>query len=294
MLRHLLVHLQTHHAAELTLPHALLDGFQKIFGLQFLDGDIGVARHVERVHLDDLHAGEQGIEVGRDHLLDPDVGLLPARAGALVRRRVDPRQGHQRGQRVGHFDARESFIAAGIADQDGQVKAQIRDMRKWPSRVERQRREYGKNDLREVVFARLQLLGIEFMVRHHVDALLGETGPQFLFQALVGGVYEALHLAPDGHQLRARAHPVRAEFGDAGVQLRIQAGHPDHEELIQIGAHDGQELHAFQQRIGGVARLFQHAPLKAQQAELAVDVETWIVEIRRLGPLRMRRGVLAG
>ena len=102
------------------------------------------------------------------------------------------------------------------------------------------------------------------MVRDNVDARLGERRPQFLFQALVGGFHQALDFAADGHQLRARAHAVRAEFGDAGIQLRIQAGHADHEELIQVGADDGQELDAFEQRIGGILRLFQHAPLKTQ------------------------------
>ena len=129
-----------------------------------------------------------------------------------------------------------------------------------------------------------------------MDAFLGERRPQFLFQALVGGFHQALDLAADGHQLRARAHPVRAEFGDARIQLRIQAGHPDHEELVQVGTDDGQEFDAFEQRIGGVPRLFQHAPLKAQQAEFAVDVETRVVEIprRRLGLLGGRSGILAG
>ena len=131
-------------------------------------------------------------------------------------------------------------------------------------------------------------LRIQFMVRNDVDAFLAERRPQFLFQALVGGFHQALDFAADRHQLRARAHPVRAEFGDAGIQLRIQAGHPDHEELVQVRTDDGQEFDAFQQRIGGVPRLFQHAPLKAQQAEFAVDIKTGVVQVSR------RRLVLLG
>ncbi len=97
-----------------------------------------------------------------------------------------------------------------------------------------------------------------------MDAFLGKRRPKLLLQALVRGLHQALHLAADRHQLRARAHAVRTEFGDAGIQLRIQAGHPHHEELVQVRTHNRQELDAFQQRIAGVPRLLQHAPLKAQ------------------------------
>ena len=154
-------------------------------------------------------------------------------------------------------------------------------MRERPPGVEGQRREHRKDDLRKVALADVQLPGIEFMVGDDVYAFLAERGPQFLFQALMGGFHQAFDLAADGHQLRARAHPVRTEFGDARIQLSIEAGHPDHEELIQIGADDGEEFDALQKRIGSVPRLFQHAPLKTQQAEFAVDVETRIVEIPR-------------
>jgi len=129
VLRHLLIHLQAHHAAELALPDALFDGFQQIFGFQFLDGDIGVAGDVEGVHIDDLHAGEEGVHVGGDDLFDPDIGFLAAGARALAGGSVHARQGHQRGQRIGHFDAGEALVAAGIADEDGEVEAEIGDMR---------------------------------------------------------------------------------------------------------------------------------------------------------------------
>ena len=114
-------------------------------------------------------------------------------------------------------------------------------MRERPARVEGQRREHRKNDLREVALARLQLPGVELVVGQDVDAFLGERRLQLLFQALVRGVHQALDFAADGDQLRARAHAVRAEFRDAGVQLRIEAGHADHEELVQVRADDGEE-----------------------------------------------------
>ena len=65
-------HHQPHHAAEAPLPHAFLDGLQQIFGFQFLDRDIGVARDVEGMRLHHLHAGKQRRQIGGDHLFQPD------------------------------------------------------------------------------------------------------------------------------------------------------------------------------------------------------------------------------
>ena len=95
----------------------------------------------------------------------------------------------------------------------------------------------------------------------------------------MGGVPQTLDLAADGHQLRAGAHAVRAKLRNAGVELRLEAGHPDHEELIQVRADDGQEPGALQQGIGRVLGLLQHAPLEVEQGQLAIHVELRIVQV---------------
>ena len=70
-----------HDRAEPAAAHALLDGLEQVLGLELLDGDLGVARHAERMRLDHLHAGEERAEVRGDELLEPDEVV---RAAALL------------------------------------------------------------------------------------------------------------------------------------------------------------------------------------------------------------------
>ena len=57
------------HEAELPLLHALFDRLQEVARLELLDHEVGVARHPERVHLDDQRPGEERVEVRGDELL---------------------------------------------------------------------------------------------------------------------------------------------------------------------------------------------------------------------------------
>jgi hypothetical protein len=90
--------------------------------------------------------------------------------------------------------------------------------------------------------------------------------------------------------VRARAHglellaggvAVRGHFLDAGAEAPHRVGHTDHEELVQIGIKDRQELHALEQRFTGVLRLGQHPLVEFEPAEFAIDVERRVLEIDR-------------
>ena len=59
--------------AEAAPAQLLLDRHQQVGRLVLFDREVGVARDPEEVVLDDLHAGEQHVEVGGDDLLDYDV-----------------------------------------------------------------------------------------------------------------------------------------------------------------------------------------------------------------------------
>ena len=96
--RHRPFDLEAHGLAEAPTAKLLLDGHQKVVGFVLLDREVGVAGDPEQVGVDDLHAGEQVLEVRFDDLLDQDellrVGLeqprqdlrhLHAREDALVR-----------------------------------------------------------------------------------------------------------------------------------------------------------------------------------------------------------------
>jgi len=82
----------------------------------------------------------------------------------------------------------------------------------------------------------------------------------------------------DRVQLLRRREPVRAGIERAGFDLIDEPSHSDHEELVQVGAEDREELHPLQQRVGGVLRLFENPLLEGEQAQFAVDVERRIAQ----------------
>ena len=63
-----------------------------------------------------------------------------------------------------------------------------------------------------------------------------------------------------------------------GCDLLLQAADADHEELVEVGLEDGQELEPFQQRHARILGLFQNAAIELQPAQLAVEIQRRIVE----------------
>ena len=86
----------------------------------------------------------------------------------------------------------------------------------------------------------------------------------------------------DASELFAGPEPVGADRGRAQCHLLFQAGHADLEELIEIAAHDAQELEAFEQRHRLVARLLQDPAVELEQRQLAVEVEIGLAEVHHL------------
>ena len=68
---------------------------------------------------------------------------------------------------------------------------------------------------------------------------------------------------------------------DAGAELLQDGGDAHHEELVEVGAGDGEELDALEQRMRRVLRLRQHALVERQPAQLAIDVQRRAAEVVR-------------
>ena len=136
------------------------------------------------------------------------------------------------------------------------------------------------NTLLLVVLAERGLLrGVQVGVVDDVDAGGLELGPE-LAEALA----RRLHDAP-GALLRQREQLLRRvavgrRLGDAGLDLLPQAGDAHHEELAEDRADDADELDALDERVVGVAGLVQHAVEEVEHAELAVDVERGVAQVR--------------
>ena len=124
---------------EAPLPHARFDAFEQVLRFQFFDRHVGVARDVKRMRFQHLHSREQRTQMSRDHLFQPDEFEMGLRAAALLLGRGGAVHGNQRRQRIGNLDAREAFITLGVADERGQVQAEVGNVRKGTSRIESQR-----------------------------------------------------------------------------------------------------------------------------------------------------------
>jgi hypothetical protein len=88
--------------------------------------------------------------------------------------------------------------------------------------------------------------------------------------------------AADGHQLLLGVEPVGREVLDAGPVLLQQRGQADHEELVQVGAADAQELDPLEERMRRVPGLGEHALIELEPRQLAVQVERRVREVGRI------------
>jgi hypothetical protein len=55
------------------------------------------------------------------------------------------------------------------------------------------------------------------------------------------------------------------------MDAALQRCHADHEELVEVRAEDGEELHPFEERHARVLRLLEHAPVELEPRQLAAD-----------------------
>ena len=103
------------------------------------------------------------------------------------------------------------------------------------------------------------------------DALGGQERLDLLQEhpVLEGG--QLVHRGRHGGDGLRGVHPVRRHRQVAGVELPLETGHADHEELVEVRAEDGQELHALEQGRGGVLGLLQHAAVELEPGQLPID-----------------------
>ena len=142
-----------------------------------------------------------------------------------------------------------------------------------------QRREHGEHLAAEALVERLALLGVDLVDADDADAVLGQRGAQVALDAAclaVGQLDDPLAELVD--DLRRRA-PVGARVAEAGVDLVVQAGDADHEELVEVRREDGRELQSLHERLLVLLGELEHARVELDPRQLAVVVERGIVEV---------------
>ena len=132
--RHRRVHLDPHHLGEPPVAHFLLDQAEQVVGLVVIvvDLEVGVAGDPEGVPAQDLHAGEERLEIGADDLLQRH---------ELVGRD----QRHPARQDLRHLHPGEALLAVRAPQHHRERQAQVGDVGERMARIHRERRQHREH-----------------------------------------------------------------------------------------------------------------------------------------------------
>ena len=206
-------------------------------------------------------------------LIDDDVlqqGEVPALFGGQLQ---------ETGEDGGHLDDGEVLLrlfavllALFRLEVHGDVQRLVGQLGEGPAAVHRQGGEHGEEDALEVLGDELQLLGGHLLAGDKADAVAGQHRGDGTVQAGVLLLHELVGLLlQQGQQLLGGEVEVVLHFV-VGVDLGLHPGHPDHEELVQVRAGDGQKPQALHQGVFLFGRLLQHSGVKVHPAQFSVVV----------------------
>ena len=236
-----------------------LDRGQQVVGLVLLDLDVGVAGHAEHVHVDDVHTREELVEMGGHDLLQRYEPIAVGQIGEPGQQRRDLHPGEA------------PLARERIADRRSEVQGQARDVGERMRGVDRERREHREDAVAEPP-AEEFLVGVrQLLPVHEADAFLLERRQQVAGDQLVRPGLQPRDPFTDRLKLLARTHAVRRRRRHARLDLFLEAGDADLEELVEVLRVDRDELHPFEQRARRVLGERQHAVVEVQPRQLPVD-----------------------
>ena len=173
---------------------------------------------------------------------------------ANVRCRSAAMKGHKRGQRIRNPQQEASLLAGGHRSHH-QVHAETRNLRERAAPVAFERRQCRIHDIGEMRVCLGSFVECQPRVVDDVDAGSAKRG-----QKPSPPVH--LHCVDEVLQHRFNEHSTR----DAASQF--WRAHSD--EIVQVCADDRQELDPVEERNRVVLRLFEHASLESEEAQLTV------------------------
>ncbi|MDR6169303.1 hypothetical protein QE359_000332 [Curtobacterium sp. SORGH_AS776] len=200
----------------------------------------------------------------RDEVFEGDEAEQP---GVVVRQLDEPREV------LRDLEARELLpLRLRVAHAHREVERQPGDVREGVRRVDRERHEH-REDLLVEVLAHPEPVGlVEVGPVLDVDASRVEVRLERPDERLRVAVLQLVRLRRDVAQHVARCATDVGRHGDAGVDAALQAGDPDHEELVEVGREDRQEVRPFEERLRAVLAEFEHALVEPEPAEFTVEV----------------------
>jgi hypothetical protein len=270
---HVGLHLEAHDRCEAALAQLGLDQGQQVVGLLlglFRDRVAGDPEQFAGFH---HHARKQQIQVVGHDLFEWHEDLVG--------------QG-QEARHAGaqwHLDPGErGLVVVRVAHRDQQIERQIGDERERMGRVHGLGRDQGE-DVAQVDLAQLPLLRlVQIVISLHPYAVIGQQSTHLLPDAPLV-LLDVAHLGVAFGDLQLGAAPVDGQFLHAGAQLLLEAADALHEEFVEIGVDDGQELDPLQQRCALVLGLVQHPAVEVQPGQFPVEIPFRRVQVEfgRLG-----------
>jgi hypothetical protein len=131
-------------------------------------------------------------------------------------------------------------------------------------RIKGNRREHRGDAPLEKSFCGLAGFRIKLAHRHYADRLLGKRREQLFVPAFVLVLHKQMHRRSNFFKLLLRGESVRPRVAGTVLDALKKTGNAHLDEFVQIVRGDGEKFYALQQRISGVARLFEHPPVELQ------------------------------
>ncbi|MCY1341494.1 hypothetical protein D9M69_274450 [compost metagenome] len=269
-------HFQAHRVAVAPREQLAAQCAGQVLDVLGVHREVGVAGQAELVAALHLHPGEQVVGVGVDHRGKEHI--VVALAANVFRQADDPRQ------RTRRRDDRQAGVAAeGVHSfqLDHEVEALVHQQRERVGRVEAD----GGDDRRDLVAEEAPHPGLDLRrpvaAADEAHVVLGQLRQQDVVEDAVLAADLHVHLLADPRQRLVRQQAVGTGLFAGEGDLLLQPGDADLEELVEVAGEDQQELQAFQQRVGLIQRLFQHADVELQLREFAMNVEGAVIDVDR-------------
>lgn len=175
-------------------------------------------------------------------------------------------------------DGESDFLVLGALEVDSEVEALARQEGEGVRGIDAHRRDDREDLALEELGQPKLLLGVEVRRLDEADAVCRELRKRRL-EAAVDVAHLVVRDAADGVHLALRRQAADIVVLDTALDEMLEAGDADHEELVEVGAADGDEAQALEQRVVLARRLAQYALVEAQPGALAVQVVLTVIEV---------------
>ena len=122
-----------------------------------------------------------------------------------------------------------------------------------------------------------------------LDAVVAKRGHHLFMEDVGVLALKCMGSHPDVLENFARRQAAGRAHGDAGGNSTLEAGHANHEELVEVAGEDGEELGPLERGQGVVLGELEHALIEIEPGELAVQETVG----REVAALHWKRGRLS-